>query len=508
METEPLVLTKSYFRLFYSFLGTLLLLGFLQCTTGLDQANSLIESTGEETESEGSSNGEETSTAGEEVSTPVESSFGTLTINKTLIHDFLGKVCPIPEQTYAIDLEEEDTNAAQNTYIIETDPNNGTAEISENKLLYTPNDGFFGNDMVEVMAKYDDGTQQKKVLDLKVSLFESELPDKALLKDQGFVHQAVEDSYTSFHGISSPSITYVPSAKTYVMFFETKFENPVKDPNCTRRYDWGIGVAYSKDLKSWTLHPEPIVSPGNHPDFACVAAHVTSLTTDGKKWKLWFKMHPEDGKQDGIGYATLDIDISKDSFVPGKLKYLGKLTSGETSFPSVVQVNGVIFLYFFVADKYPASHISMIYSEDDGTTWLPDANLDDIPEPIAVLYPGDPWTGKTQWAEWNTQLLHPSVVCDPNDEKNLLQMFVVSRQRETKVPFTVLNEMSGILTSPNAKDFFPSDKIALLLNPKMGNHQELAKYGDGFLLLSGDNDINGKKGIKLFTTPDLLTPAK
>lgn len=414
-----------------------------------------------------------------------------------VLHDFLGKVCPLPAQTYEINLEGSDLEGDELSYSITVVPQNGTAEISDAILLYTPNTGFLGNDQVGVIANDGKEDSDTKMIDIRVATFESELPDSPTLNDYGFVFQAIEGTFTDFHGVNSPAVIYLPEEKKYVMYFETRFEGPLNDPNCTLPEDWGLGRAESTDLLNWELSPEPVITPGDHPDYACAAAHSAALY-DGELFHLWFKMHPVDGSQEGLGYA-----ISEDGF---DFIYQGKIASGVKSFPNAVMVDEILYLYFYVPDKYPQSHISMIFSEDRGTTWLPDADGDGEPEAIDILFPGDPWAVGTQWDIWDTELIYPSVLCTQGGTDDLFEILLTGRARETNVPFTINDELWGLLSSANETDFVPTSKFDPFLNPDMGGLQNVLKHGNNYLIFYGMDDENGKKGIKLRTTLENWPP--
>lgn len=122
-------------------------------------------------------------------------------------------------------------------------------------------------------------------------------------------------------GIGSPTLAYDEVDETYVMFFETRLDDPndggADNPNCPNGR-WAIGAASSQDGTSWDVWSSYVVEPTANTPYSCVAAHPAVLY-DAGVFHLWFKAEqgtnfsgtPAWGTTNysGVGYASVDLSL-------------------------------------------------------------------------------------------------------------------------------------------------------------------------------------------------------
>jgi hypothetical protein len=130
------------------------------------------------------------------------------------------------------------------------------------------------------------------------------------------------------------------------MAFETRLTGDVPECPVGR---WAIGLARSRDGRTWTVDSAPLVSPTTGTYYSCVAAHP-ALHFDGRKFRLWFKAEQMlnvcangatapawgCGRYTGIGYAWMPGPQASARVVAAPV-----LSGPTLGYPSVARVDDV-----------------------------------------------------------------------------------------------------------------------------------------------------------------------
>lgn len=409
---------------------------------------------------------------------PVASS---LTINIEL--DTLGRVCPNPIAAKTATLIATDDDGDTLTYRIVTDPAYGTAEITDNKITYTPGSTFTDTDEFTFAAS--DGKDESTSAVITVA---SERLSNAPQTSESFVIidtalNMQSSTFSETYGPQAATVAYVPQTNSYEMYFEYKIKEA--DNTCVSGY-WGIGHASSSDGKNWTQDNTPIVTPKSDTEYACGAAQPGVLY-DGTKFHLAFTTSKSSSKN-GLAYATSNDGITFSTPV--------KIMSGNKGFPSLVKVNGVLSIYYFVQNgkKY---YIERLYSNDDGTTWDIANNINKN-----MLSTKDAWASGTLYATTDRIVTH-SVFCDPTDDVAPYKMTAVGVNQSGKTTSdTSPYYVGGLLESSDGVTWTISDALPIMPNPFWHWHHETLLYGNDYLMWYKLVDGSNKAYVEMATTLD------